>query len=143
VNDNQITWRRHHKRGTPKRDSITHNCLISALLTKMRSSISSFWGTIATINGLTATIHATDSSTVTGKLGDAQRITNNPQGAVYIAELPTTQAIQGSIVATSANVLGTEFTINFANLPSEGGPFCESVRCIRAMHLFFSVSHPH
>jgi hypothetical protein len=89
----------------------------------MKSSSRPMLWSLAIINGLAATISATDASTITGKLGNAQQISNNPQGAVYIAELPTHQGIRGSLVATSASVLGTSFTVNFANLPSEGGPF--------------------
>jgi hypothetical protein len=109
----------------------------------MRSGTASFWTKVAAINSLVATIQATGSSTVTGKLGNAQIITNNPLGAVYIAELPTTQEIQGSIVATSAGVLGTEFTVNFANLPLEGGPFRKSIGKAYMLYLHFSVSRPH
>jgi hypothetical protein len=86
-------------------------------------SFPSFWTTLSLINGLVTTILADDSSVVTGQLGNAQRITNNPLGAVFLAELPSAQGILGSIVATSASALGTEFTVNFANLPAEGGPF--------------------
>jgi nicotinamide mononucleotide (NMN) deamidase PncC len=89
------------------------------------SSLPSVWTAAILINGLARTIHADDSTAVTGQLGNAQRITNNPLGAVFLAELPSTQGILGSLVATSASALGTEFTVNFANLPAEGGPFCK------------------
>jgi hypothetical protein len=86
----------------------------------------SLWSTAVVINGLIGAIRADSQTVVTGKLGNAVAVTNNPTGAVYLAALPETHlGIQGSIVATSANQLGTEFTVNFANLPAEGGPFCE------------------
>lgn len=49
--------------------------------------------------------------------------TNNPVGTSYIAELPTNMSIQGTIITGMAQQNGTQFEVNFANLPSQGGPF--------------------
>jgi len=61
---------------------------------------------------------------VTGQLGDAAQNLNNPNGVAYYAALPSGAGIEGSILASTDGGLGTNFDVNFANLPTEGGPFC-------------------
>jgi hypothetical protein len=66
-------------------------------------------------------------------LGDAIPVLNNPVGPVYTATLPPVQFfnpadprgnIKGSVSATAApGGKGVQFTINFSNLPTSGGPF--------------------
>lgn len=76
---------------------------------------------------------------VTGQLGDAKIVTNNPAGVVYEAHLPETAFTKGSAYAEGGNVkgfisataspdgVGVVFTVKFSNLPKEGGPFSESI----------------
>jgi len=61
---------------------------------------------------------------VTGQLGDARENLDNPAGAAYYAALPPSAYIKGSILASTDERQGVNFAVNFANLPSEGGPFC-------------------
>ena len=60
---------------------------------------------------------------VTGQLGDAREYLNNPVGAAYYAALPPSARIKASILASTDGGQGVNFAVNFANLPSEGGPF--------------------
>jgi hypothetical protein len=53
---------------------------------------------------------------------------NNPAGAAYLAGIGADNiygSVKGGIVATNAEGQGTQFSINFWDLPAEGGPFCE------------------
>lgn len=70
---------------------------------------------------------------VTGILGNASVVEDNPPGIVYTATLPTTEFfnptdrrgnIQGSVVAVAnPNGIGVAFQVHFKNLPTSGGPF--------------------
>jgi len=60
---------------------------------------------------------------VTGQLGDARENRNNAVGAAYYAALPPSARIEGSILASTDERQGVNFAVNFANLPSAGGPF--------------------
>lgn len=70
---------------------------------------------------------------VTGILGNASVVENNPPGVFYTAVLPEIEFfnpkdprgnIQGSVVASSnPNGIGVSFDIQFKNLPTSGGPF--------------------
>jgi hypothetical protein len=77
-------------------------------------------GTFSVLASL-ATIHSVYAAT--GQLGDAIKYTSDPPGMAYIAEFPKDHPVKGGIIATSAEGAGTEFTVNFSNLPVEGGPF--------------------
>jgi hypothetical protein len=57
---------------------------------------------------------------------------NNPAGTSYIAELQAISSIQGNIVVGSSQLNGTQFEVNFSNLPAEGGPFCMLIHDIGA-----------
>jgi hypothetical protein len=71
-----------------------------------------------------------EPQTITGKLGNAVRVTDNPEGAVYMARLPMIPGKpQGSITATTAAGMGVNFAIDFTDLPSEGGEFCKFSSC--------------
>lgn len=60
---------------------------------------------------------------VTGQLGDAAAITDNPAGAAYEARI-SKNGIRGRVVAsTDPSTGGVNFAVDFANLPTEGGPF--------------------
>jgi len=75
----------------------------------------------------------TSENPVTGDLGNATTVENNPPGQIYIATLPTKSFfapddprgnIIGSISASAnSNGIGVAFQVNFANLPTSGGPF--------------------
>lgn len=71
---------------------------------------------------------------VTGKLGNATVSTGNPTGVTYIATLPEEPFaypgpqgnVRGSISATAGpGGEGVTFSVNFSNLPKEGGQFSE------------------
>lgn len=76
------------------------------------------------LTGLSA-ISLASAQTVTGESGDAIRNLDDPMGAAYQADIPVGKYgdVVGSIVATSAGDKGTNFAVNFAGLPTEGGPF--------------------
>ncbi|KAJ9668557.1 hypothetical protein H2201_001199 [Coniosporium apollinis] len=62
----------------------------------------------------------------TGRLGDAEVVTNNPIGASYEARLPNiaTTDVRGVFIATSnPSGRGVDFQITLDGLPSTGGPF--------------------
>jgi hypothetical protein len=92
----------------------------------------------ALISALAATLLAcvsaqTTTEPVTGTLGNATVVNNNPVGVVYEATLPTREFfnpedprgnIKGSISATAnPNGVGVSFKVSFSNLPTSGGPF--------------------
>lgn len=70
---------------------------------------------------------------VTGLLGDATAVKDNPVGVTYVATLPTKAFfnpedpngnIKGSMSATAGpNGVGVVFQVDFSNLPTSGGPF--------------------
>jgi len=70
---------------------------------------------------------------VTGILGNATVVENNPIGVVYTATLPTTEFfnpsdsrgnVKGSVSAVANdNGTGVTFSVSFSNLPTSGGPF--------------------
>ncbi|KAI6381359.1 hypothetical protein MCOR25_001290 [Pyricularia grisea] len=68
---------------------------------------------------------ARDVPNVTGKLGDAASITNNPPGRYRAAWTATaTNPFSGSVEAISSpNGKGVIFLVNLENLPAQGGPF--------------------
>ncbi|KIW06807.1 uncharacterized protein PV09_02487 [Verruconis gallopava] len=70
------------------------------------------------------TIYAQTTNFTTGQLGDALRYVDNPQGAAYRAiATENPYNITAMITAVSAGESGTEFAVQFDNLPAEGGPF--------------------
>jgi hypothetical protein len=70
---------------------------------------------------------------VTGALGNATVVENNPPGPIYVATLPTEEFfnpndprgnVKGSVSATAnPNGIGVSFQVTFSNLPTSGGPF--------------------
>ncbi|PQE20044.1 superoxide dismutase protein [Rutstroemia sp. NJR-2017a BVV2] len=75
----------------------------------------------------------TTTDPVTGTLGNATVVENNPPNAVYIATLPTTEFfnpkdprgnVKGTVSAkANANGIGITIDVKFSNLPTSGGPF--------------------
>ena len=82
---------------------------------------------------LSCVIAQSNSVPVTGTLGNASIVENNPPGVIYTATLPTTQFfdpkdprgnVKGSVSATaSPDGIGVQFQVTFSNLPTSGGPF--------------------
>ena len=58
-------------------------------------------------------------------LADSAPVTNdNPEGAQYVAALPSGGAVSGSVVASSTyNGTGVRFQVSISGLPKDGGPF--------------------
>ncbi|KAG9525706.1 Cu,Zn superoxide dismutase-like protein, partial [Aureobasidium melanogenum] len=87
----------------------------------------SFLKTVAAIAVLASAVTAqSDTTPVTGKLGDATVQKNNPAGVAYIASLnPSSKSnISGTVLAlTSSDNVGVNFQIALTGLPAEGGPF--------------------
>ncbi len=84
---------------------------------------------VSALSGLALVCAQSDTVPVTGKLGDAEEVTNNPLGAIYVAELPNSEknTVRGSITAESVpSGRGVQFKIAITGLPQTGGPFSES-----------------
>ncbi|KAI4804957.1 hypothetical protein E4T44_06472 [Aureobasidium sp. EXF-8845] len=74
----------------------------------------------------TAVTAQSDTTPVTGKLGNATVQSSNPAGVAYIATLSANSKsnISGNVLAlTSSDMVGVNFQIALTGLPSEGGPF--------------------
>lgn len=77
----------------------------------------------------------TATEPVTGTLGNATVVENNPIGVIYTATLPEKEFfnpedprgnIKGSVSATAnPDGIGVTFTVSISNLPTSGGPFCK------------------
>ncbi|KAJ9157298.1 superoxide dismutase protein [Pleurostoma richardsiae] len=91
-----------------------------------------FQGSLSALAALAVTGAAGDP--VTGKLGNATVVVNNPPGVVYAATFPETAFfkdaypaggnIKGSVAAVAnLNGVGVIFKVILSNLPTEGGPF--------------------
>lgn len=79
----------------------------------------------AAVSLLGALLHGV-SSQMTGKLGDAMAIANNPRGATYTAMIggSTMGSVMGKVVAMSSpDGKGVMFNLTLMNLPSNGGPY--------------------
>lgn len=118
---------------------------------------SSFLFTLASGLALARAQAPTPVPGVTGQLGDAAIVENNPAGVSYVATLPerNTTDIRGSVVATSnSNGTGVNFQISLSGLPDPTlGPFSkfqnkqlsrssESRRMLGLLTRLNSVSHP-
>jgi len=105
---------------------------------------------IATLSVLTTTLLGlvgaqSGGTVVTGLLGNATVVENNPPGVIYTATLPAVEFnnpsdprgnIKGSISAVAnANGIGVAFSVDFSNFPTSGGPFCMLLpRCANDSH---------
>lgn len=84
-------------------------------------------------------------------------VTDNPAGVVYKATFPdkpffTTGTLKGNVKGSitalaAANGTGVQFSVDFQNLPTEGGPFCkppfaQDVSSTDTANFISSVSHP-
>lgn len=69
---------------------------------------------------------ATAVSAQSSTINPAPQVTNNPVNVAYIATLPDTKPLRGSIIGrTAKDGKGVEFTVSVSGFPSEGGPFSE------------------
>lgn len=58
--------------------------------------------------------------------GDAPETTNQPSGVQYIATLPDTKPLRGSVmIGTGTAGNGVQVQVSLSGMPSEGGPFRE------------------
>ena len=74
--------------------------------------------------GLALVCAQSTTTPVTGSLGDATVITDNPKGITYIATLPASKGPQGAVTAVASNNgSGVVFNVNVSGFPSTGGPF--------------------
>jgi hypothetical protein len=97
--------------------------------------ISVFVAVLLTCAGAQTTIYP-----VTGALGNATIVEDNPPGAIYVATLPEKEFfnpndprgnVKGSVSATAnPNGIGVSFQVTFSNLPTSGGPFRKSPKDI-------------
>ncbi|KAI9739795.1 MAG: hypothetical protein M1834_006516 [Cirrosporium novae-zelandiae] len=73
---------------------------------------------------VTAHISSASGTIVTGKLGDAVALTNNPIGPRYCATFPNTleSPLQGNMCGFSSTGSGVWVSTNFYDLPLEDGP---------------------
>jgi len=79
------------------------------------------------------TFAQTNTAPVTGTLGNATVVENNPPGVLYTATLPNSSFfnpddprgnIKGSVSGISSpDGIGVDFQVTFSNLPTSGGPF--------------------
>jgi hypothetical protein len=67
------------------------------------------------------TCQSGNGTVVTGALGDARKVTNNPViGETWVATFNTT--VKGTVTAV-ANTIGVNYTIDITGLPAEKGPY--------------------
>lgn len=56
----------------------------------------------------------------------ASLVKNQPPGVQYVATLPETSAVSGSVmIGTGNSGDGVQVQVSFANLPTSGGPYRE------------------
>lgn len=122
---------------------------------KMRSFITSAITAVLLVSAATAQTTAT-TDPITGQLGNATVVENNPPGPIYSAALPDRQfrnpddprgSVKGTLSATAnPNGIGVAFQVNFENLPTSGGPFRKfKLPCLQiniVTHSSTSLSHP-
>ncbi|KAI9839845.1 MAG: hypothetical protein M1819_000035 [Sarea resinae] len=81
---------------------------------------------LAALSGLAFVGAQSNTVPVTGLLGNASIVTDNPVGVTYKATLPNknTTGIRGSVSGTAnSNGTGVVFTVDLSGFPSSGGPF--------------------
>lgn len=87
-----------------------------------------------------ATLGATqgdNSTTVTGKLGDAKPVRNNPViGETWVATFNST--VKGTVTAVAAKV-GIDYTIDVSGLAANKGPYSMSCQKVGALARLIKV----
>jgi hypothetical protein len=96
----------------------------------------------------------TTTEPITGTLGNATTVEDNPPGLIYTATLPTKEFfnskdprgnVKGSVSATAnPNGIGVSFSVSFSNLPTSGGPFrmFSSAKWCTLTKIASSLPHP-
>jgi hypothetical protein len=69
-----------------------------------------------------AAAQTTGNGTVTGKMGDARQVKNNPVGETWVATFDGTQGVKGTVTAVGWT-LGVNYTVDVTGLPEGKGPF--------------------
>jgi hypothetical protein len=78
------------------------------------------------LTALLASVSAQSNTVpVTGSLGNATVVENNPPGKIYTATLPTNEFFNPED-PRGPNGIGVSFQVSFENLPTSGGPFRRS-----------------
>lgn len=89
-------------------------------------------GLVSALSVLTCYVSAqSNTSPVTGKLGDALVVTDNPTSLQYIATFPNSvnSTVRGTVAVVSVpDGTGVSFDVTISGLPEEGGPFRESIQ---------------
>jgi len=62
------------------------------------------------------------NGTVTGKMGDARQVKNNPVGELWAAYFDGSQGVKGN-VSVYGWTIGVNYTIDVTGLPAGKGPF--------------------
>lgn len=76
---------------------------------------------LLSVVGLATLAAAQNDTRVTGKLGDARQVRNNPViGEVWVAKF---EGKVNGIVTAIANSVGVNYTIAVVGLPADKGPF--------------------
>ncbi|KAK3363133.1 superoxide dismutase [Lasiosphaeria hispida] len=77
---------------------------------------------ISLLGAATLAACQTTNGTVTGKMGDARQVKNNPVGEVWVATFNGSQGVKGTVTAVGATI-GVNYTVDVTGLPTEKGPF--------------------
>jgi hypothetical protein len=83
----------------------------------------------STVLALLCTLHGATPQMMTGKLGDAMAIMNNPADAAYSAMFDggNGSSVKGKVAAMSGpGGKGVMFDLSIMGLPMSGGPFSTS-----------------
>lgn len=73
----------------------------------------------------TTLVSAQNNTRVTGKLGDARQVRNNPViGEVWVAKFDG-PVVTGTVTAV-AHTVGVNYTIDVTGLPADKGPYSTS-----------------
>ena len=63
-----------------------------------------------------------NGTVVTGKMGDARAVKNNPVGETWVATFDGSQGVKGTFTAVGWT-LGVNYTLDVTGLPEGKGPF--------------------
>ena len=70
-----------------------------------------------------------DDTPVTGKLGDARQVRNNPViGEVWEAKFDSDASQVKGVVRAVASTVGVNYTVDVTGLPEDKGPYSKTAR---------------
>jgi len=75
-----------------------------------------------------AAAQTSGNGTVTGKMGDARIVKNNPVGETWVATFDGSQGVKGTVTAVGWTI-GVNYTVDVTGLPEGKGPFSTSLCC--------------